>query len=214
MGSRAVLALVRVVAAGVVLVALGNDILGPAGSSSGTVVNTLSYFTVQSNLIGAAVLLLAAAHWRRAPSPLLDWLRGGAVVYLLVTMVVYNVLLSDGGPMTWSNAVVHVLFPIYLVIDWLVDPPRSRVGWGRALLWLAYPTLYIGYTFVRGAAVGWYPYPFFDLGAHSAATVAIYTLGLYAFGLVLIVAVKRSGDWLRGRRVEAPEAVRPVVARP
>ena len=106
-------------------------------------------------------------------------------------------------PMTWTNAVVHVLFPIYLVIDWLVDPPGSRIGWRRALLWLAYPTLYIVYTFVRGALVGWYPYPFFDLNANSAATVALYTLGLYAFGLIVIAGVTLSGNWLWERRRSA-----------
>ena len=51
------------------------------------------------------------ATWRRPATPTLDWLRGAAVVYLVVTMVIYNVLLSTGDPMTWTNAVVHVIFP-------------------------------------------------------------------------------------------------------
>ena len=207
MDSRGVLALVRVIAAAVVLMALGADIVGQAGSGSDALVRTLSYFTVQANLIGAAVLLFAAARWRRPATPTLDWLRGAAVVYLVVTMVIYNVLLSTGDAMTWTNAVVHVLFPIYLCIDWLVDPPGSRIGWRRAILWLAYPTLYIAYTFIRGALVGWYPYPFLDLDANSAATVALYTLGLYAFGLIVIAGVTVSGNWLWERRRSAGPVV-------
>ena len=207
METRPLLALVRVIAATVVLAALGSDIASQAGEGSHELVNTLSYFTVQSNLIGAFVLLLAAARWRHEPTPALDWLRGGAVVYLVVTMVIYNVLLATGDPMTWTNGVVHVLFPIYLVIDWLVAPPRSWIGWRRALLWLAYPTVYLAYTFIRGALVGWYPYPFFDLNANSVATVAAYAAGLYLFGLIVIAAVTLSGNWLRERRASRSVSV-------
>jgi hypothetical protein len=214
MDRRALLAGVRVSVATIVLLVIGGDILLPATASRAGLVDTLSYFTLQSNLIGAAVLLAAAARWRHEPTPLLDWLRGGSVVYLLVTMVVYNVLLSDGQAMSWTNAVVHVLFPLTLVADWLLDPPGARVSPRRALLWLAYPTVYVLYTFVRGALTGWYPYPFFDLEAHGPATVALYTAGLYAFGLVLIAVVALSGNRLAGRRVAAPAGVEPEPARP
>ena len=171
-----------------VLAAIGTTWSTRPATAARELVNTLSYFTVQSNLIGAAVLLWPRRAGAGRADATLDWLRGGAVVYLVVTMVIYNVLLATGDPMTWTNAVVHVLFPIYLVIDWLVDPPGARIGWRRALLWLAYPTLYLVYTFARGALVGWYPYPFFDLNVNGAATVALYAVGLYAFGLIVIAA--------------------------
>jgi len=109
-------------------------------------------------------------------------------------------LLSQGRLMTWTGAVVHVVFPLYAVVDWLLDPPGGRIGWGRALLWLAYPTVYVAYTFGRGAIVGWYPYPFFDLRVHEATTVASYTLGLYAIGVLVILAVRLGGEWRRARR--------------
>ena len=51
--------------------------------------------------------------------------------------------------------------------------------------------------------MGWYPYPFLDLDANSAATVALYTLGLYAFGLIVIAGVTVSGNWLWERRRSA-----------
>jgi hypothetical protein len=122
-------------------------------------------------------------------------------------MVVYNVLLSQGRPLTWTGAVVHVIFPLYAVADWLLDPPGGRIGWGRALLWLAYPTAYVAYTFVRGAIVDWYPYPFFDVRVHTATTVAFSTLGLYAIGLLVLAAVRVSGEWRRARRGRAVAAL-------
>jgi hypothetical protein len=115
------------------------------------------------------------------------------------------VLLSEGRPLTWTGAVVHVGFPLYAIADWLMDPPGGRIGWGRALLWLVYPTVYVAYTFVRGAIVGWYPYPFFDLRVHEGATVAIHTLGPYAIGLLVIVTVRLGGEWRRAHRA-APAA--------
>lgn len=205
--NRPVLAIVRVLAAAVALVAVGSSLWAAAGRGTDALADVLSFFTVQSNLIGAAVMLLAAVRVRHAPSATLDWLRGGAVVYLVVTMVVYNLLLSQGQPMTWTNAVVHILFPLYAVVDWLVDPPAGRIGWGRALLWLAYPTLYVVYTFARGAIVGWYPYPFFDLRVREPATVAAYTLALYAIGVLVIAAVYLGGEWRRARRGSSRSAL-------
>ena len=51
--------------------------------------------------------------------------------------------------------------------------------------------------------MGWYPYPFLDLDANSVATVALYSVGLYAFGLVVIAGVTVSGNWLWERRRSA-----------
>lgn len=56
-----------------------------------------------------------------------------------------------------------------------------------ATVWwsLAFPLAWIAYTFVRGAVVGWYPYPFLDvttLGLAPAllntAVVAVVFVGL------------------------------------
>ena len=55
-------------------------------------VNFFSYFTIQSNLLAAGVLL-ASSHAVR-PSRRLDLLRGANVVYMVVVLVVFAVLLS------------------------------------------------------------------------------------------------------------------------
>ena len=51
--------------------------------------------------------------------------------------------------------------------------------------------------------MGWYPYPFFDLDTNGLATVAAYTAGLYAFGIIVIAGVRLSGKSAVGAAVGA-----------
>jgi len=36
-----------------------------------------------------------------------------------------------------------------------------------------HPVVWLVYTLVRGAFVGWYPYPFVDVGSHGYGYVAV-----------------------------------------
>ena len=159
--------------------------------------NFFSFFTIQSNLIAAAVLLA-----RRN-----DSLRGAATLYLIITGVVYATLLSGlertlQTPLPWVNFVLHRLSPVALVIDWLAAPPRRPLRFRAALLWLVYPLLYLGYSLVRGASVGWYPYPFLDPRHVGGYDRVALVCGLIALGaLVAAGLVVWSGNWRARRRV-------------
>src|SRR5260221_7878465 len=123
-------------------------------------VSYFSYFTIQSNLIATAVLLFGAARWRAARSSAFDLARGGAVVYMSITGIVFTLLLSGTDVDTaipWVNTVVHQLMPIVLVVDWLLDPPAVHLTFRQGLLWLSYPLVWIVYILVRGAIVSKYP---------------------------------------------------------
>jgi hypothetical protein len=62
-----------------------------------------------------------------------------------------------------ANVLLHVLAPLLAVIVWLWVGPRPRVS-ARTVWWsVVYPIAWLVYTFVRGAATGWYPYPFLDV---------------------------------------------------
>ena len=148
--------------------------------------NFVSYFTIESNLFAAAVLLAGAGRptGRRLPPPT-DPVRGAAVLYLMTAGVVYGVLLAEAAEsdraLAWADAVVHRVMPLALVGDWLIDPPRTRLTRRHALAWLAYPLAYVTYSLARGAAVGWYPYPFLNpSGAGGYARVAAYCAGMAA----------------------------------
>lgn len=133
---------------------------------STNVANFFSFFTIQSNLIGAAVLLIAAV---MLPKPDLKWdlVRGGATIYLALTGVIYNTLLVEiteqlQTTIPWVNDVLHKVMPIVMVIDFFLIPLAHRITWKQATVWTVYPLLYLVYSMVRGRIVDWYPYPFLD----------------------------------------------------
>ena len=76
---------------------------------------------------------------------------------------------------------------------------RARVSLNLrdALVWLIYPLIWTGLTIGRGAADGWYPYPFLDPanGGWAAVVIAVagITIGfvLLAFGTVAIGNARR-----------------------
>jgi len=161
--------------------------------------NFFSFFTIESNIVAAAVLLYGALVIMRKGGRGYDMLRGAAVLYMAVTGIVFAVLLSglDANVLTavpWDNTVLHYIMPLAMFGDWLLDPPKTRVPFKKALVWLVYPMAYLIYTLVRGRIVGWYPYPFLNAREHGYASIVLVSAGIAGVvcGLSwLIVRVKR-----------------------
>src|SRR5262245_64486328 len=100
--------------------------------------NFFAFFTIQSNILGVAVLSLAAVVPRAARSPLFDAVRSGVTLYLLITGVVFALLLAGlqeelQTTIPWVDFVLHKLMPAVVAVDWLVDPPRHRLRPALAL---------------------------------------------------------------------------------
>lgn len=174
-----------------------------------TVANFFSYFTIQSNLIVAVVLAVAGVIQLRRPDPRrpeprrLDLLRGAATVYISITGVVYALLLSNidvNMPLPWANVVLHYVVPVAMVVDWLLDLPERVIEFRTAVVWLAYPLIYLAYTLLRGPAVDWYPYPFLDPGPHGYGYVAVMSLCV-AVAAAAFVAVVAGATRLPGRMI-------------
>ncbi len=204
MDRRLLLALVRVPLAALVVAAIVAQASYSADAGALIPVNFVSFFTIQSNLIGVAVFLIGAARWRGPSTPGWDLVRGAAALNLTVTFVVFALLLSNADvevPLPWVNTVVHELFPLAVLGDWLLDPPAAPISFRRALWWLAYPLLWLAYTMIRGPIAGWYPYPFLDPANGGYGTVALYVVGILVFGLVVVAVLRVAGNALRERRV-------------
>jgi hypothetical protein len=199
---RRLLALFRVAFGLLTFVAIGAQLLTLSNEGHLDLVNYFSYFTILSNLIGATLLLMGAARWRAPRSDTIDLLRGGAVVYLGVTFIVFALLLSNTDTdlaIPWVNSVLHEIIPIVIVIDWLIDPPTGRLTTRQGLLWLAFPAVWIVYVLVRGALVNKYPYPFLDPANGGYATVAVYCIGILVLMVLTCLVVVAVGNWARGR---------------
>lgn len=135
----------------------------------------VSYFTIQSNLLVAVTAVQLARDPARDGSV---WrvVRVAAVVGITVTGVVHFLLLRpllDLEGANWlADKLLHMVVPVLAVGAWLVAGPRPRAPWRTALTALAWPIAWLAWTLAIGAATGWYPYPFLDVGAEGAAAVA------------------------------------------
>jgi hypothetical protein len=212
---RAVLArvlhlLVAVLALGGFMIELVTAIVsgpGIAPTHAERIVRLFSYFTIESNLLIGGVSLALALDPRR-DGPLFRVLRLDGLLCIAVTGIVYNTVLRGLATLTPSGAVantmLHVLAPLLAVVVWLWVGPRPRVS-VRTVWWsVVYPIAWLVYTFVRGAATGWYPYPFLDvtvLGYGPALTNA--TLVAVVF-LVLAWGVRWADARLPGTDGSVP----------
>ncbi|MFE9576198.1 Pr6Pr family membrane protein [Nocardia sp. NPDC006044] len=164
--------------------------------------NYFSFFTIQSNVFAALVLLIGGL--RDPDSRRWEMLRGASALYLLITGVVYAVLLANIDVMLtdrWINDILHRVMPIVLVADWILVPARQRLALSPRLvgLWLIYPLIYGIYSLVRGPIVGWYPYPFLDPRQQGYVSLAIGLIVLTAVFTLLAVAIAAVGGLARRR---------------
>ena len=118
----------------------------------------------------------------------LSQLRGAATLYMAITGLVYSLLLSNADvqtPIPWVNAVLHYVFPLFMVIDWLLDRMVFPLSFRQGLVFLLYPVLYLAYTMVRGAMVDWYPYPFLEPRSNGYGFVTVMSAFVAVVGLAL-----------------------------
>lgn len=188
----------RVLLAALALTAIGQQ-LGLHIRASYNVLNFFSYFTNLSNLFAALVLLLVAFS-RSSRNSLLDAVRYVAAVNMAVVGIVFAILLRNvdlGDLLPWVNVVLHYVMPVAVVLDWLLQPPASKQRIKHVAVALAFPAAYLLYALLRGAAVGWYPYPFLNpanVGGYGG--VAPYAVGIFVTLLVVAGALLAWGNRL------------------
>lgn len=209
MNKRNILIAARLVFSLLTLAALSAQLVVHVQSGF-NVVNFFSYFTNLSNLFAAVVMLIGAISLirHREPTATDDLVRGSSVAGMVIVGIVFNILLSHtdlGSLMPWVNAVTHYVMPIAAVLDWLYQPPKSNIALKQIQYWLIFPLIYLVYTLVRGAIVGWYPYPFLNsanVGGYGG--VLLYSLAISVLFFVVSVVLIMLGKWLR-RNVAYPE---------
>ena len=140
---RILFAVLRVVVAGAIIAAVVGQLnlsIGYWGDKGGVdiathIVHFFSFFTIESNILSAVVLLIGAYFllFRTGGDP--QWytlLRAATATYMITTGVVYNLLLRgidlpQGSTLGWSNEILHVVACVWLLIDWLLAPGRTRL---------------------------------------------------------------------------------------
>lgn len=121
------------------------------------------YFTIWTNtLVGLAFGWMA---WRKRAlaKPFLAAL----VLWILIVGVVYHLLLAGDAPLHGldyiSNLLYHTAAPILVPVWWLAFAPKGGLTTHHAVIWLAWPLVYLVYAVIRGLETGFYPYFFLNL---------------------------------------------------
>lgn len=171
-----------------------------------------SYFTVLTNL-------LVAVYWSsllaRESSPVRRFMERPGVmtavaVYITVVCVVYQIILRPiaelRGLQVFTTTLLHLVIPVLFVIYWFLYEEKAKLKLSRIPFWMIYPLAYLAYTLVRGHYVGVYPYPFVDVSKLGAQKVAVNSLLLLGFFILLSAAYIGVGKALSRRKPVAGRA--------
>ncbi|MDF2048105.1 Pr6Pr family membrane protein [Microbacterium sp. Kw_RZR3] len=197
MTSRRARAITRLVAAAialiVVLIAYGLRF----AVGDGNPFDFFGYFTNQTSSLTALVLIAVALHQLRGgrvPEALaVAW--GVGTACLVVVAIVYNTLVpGTGSAPPWVSAILHIVFPVFVVVDFASAPDRPRLRW-RALWWvLPYPCLWLAVVLVRGQTDGWVPYGFL-LPERGPVSLAAHVIGILALLMLAAAGVWGLSRW-------------------
>ncbi len=115
-----------------------------------------------------------------------------ALIDILVTFLITNILLTDITSVEyWSNALnvlFHFVCPLLFWLDWILFAKHNNTRWFYPLEVIVFPIIYVGYILIRGfilenivPAAEWqviYPYFFLDI-----AELGYTGVGLWVFAL-------------------------------
>lgn len=164
----------------------GNNPLGMAGFL-GREIDHFSYFTVLSNMLAAVIFTMLAINPKRT-SALFRVLRLDAVIMMIVTGIIYNVLLNTGGHEGWdfwSNGIQHIFGPILVFVVFVISGPRGWITSSTIFASLVLPILWLAYSLLRGSVIGAYPYGFLDVNANGLTSVLLFVLQIVIFAIIL-----------------------------
>jgi hypothetical protein len=175
-------------------------------------VNFFSFFTIESNIASVVLLAIGASYvfLRRSDPHWFTLFRVIVVTYMGVTGVVYNLLLRgveipQGTTVEWSNEILHVIAPAYLVVDWLFAPGRTPLNWRAIRAIVIFPIVWAAYTLIRApfaiderTGKPWYPYPFLNPGS---APEGYFSVAFYIVLIACVVGLVGAGAiWVSRRR--------------
>jgi len=171
------------------------------------VINTLSYFTVLTNLLVATVVSASALRGHSDTFLTRPSTMSASALYIFVVGLIYSLVLRDlwepTGLQRAADIALHDLMPILYVLYWLLFVPKGTLRWSQPFYWLTYPLVYFTYSLLRGALTGQYLYPFADVNALGYATVlvngAVLLGAFFVLGLI-VVTIDHAIAWFRSRQ--------------
>ena len=185
--ARRAVGILRLAAGLTLVVALTFQIIEKVVNNDMVAGEYFSYFTIESSMIAVVALIAGGVIALRLPvdTVMYTTVRMSALSYSVVTAVVYNVLLR-GIPeqgfieSKWPGELMHVWIPLVIAIDWLISPGRPALRWTGLRYVVIFPLAWLAFTMLRGAATGWFPYPFLEPST-GWLSISVYVVGISVF---------------------------------
>jgi hypothetical protein len=159
-------------------------------SKADRIANVFCFFTVLSNLLLAATNGVLAVDPNRR-SPVFSAFRLAGVLSMIVTGVVFHLALRGlhdlHGTAAAADFLLHTVSPVMAVVSWLAVGPHGVVTRSVIGMTLIYPVGWLIVTLIRGAIVGFYPYPFLDATTHGYLRVTVNCLLVAVLFLALAI---------------------------
>jgi len=173
----------------VAAVALTGLCLQFATTSLERIPQLFSYYTIQTNLMVAA-LMLCRLLVKRADQRRLDIWTSSIAIWITVTGLGYHTLLASRytphGLSSVANMFIHTITPLGMLAFFLLI---SRPGGKSLFAWLSYPLIYVTGSLIRGAIDGFYPYWFLSPSEP-------YPKGIGSLTNILLLSVVFAGVYL------------------
>lgn len=182
---------------------VGQYIVGYSATPGG-IWNYISFFTILSNLLVAVTLTSVALAPQSGLARLMTrpGVATATALYISVTGIVYYFILSKlwvlEGWVKHFDHMLHYIIPPAFVLFWLVWVRKGAIHLHIIPALLGPPLLYGVYTLLRGAVVGWYPYPFVDVTKLGYPHVFI-NIGGFIFFFALMASVLVLADHVVAR---------------
>ncbi len=205
---RTGLAILRLSLAALELIALCGNFNYVLGFSSFATNNFFSYFTIQTAMITVVLLIVAGliALLRESDPLWLAIVRTAVMCYLLVSGIVFALIVVQASARSyrvdvpWSDTLLHFVVPVLAFGIWLCDaslsPRTSPMPWATLGWVLPFPVVWLVFTLIRGAKVGWYPYFFLDpvlVGGPPGIIFYCFIVLLIFLGITaILVAISRA----------------------
>lgn len=169
-----------------------------------TVIRYFSYFTILSNAMVAiySTVRLFAPNSKWGHFFACAQTATAIAVYITIVGLIFNLVLRGLYQIKdfqgTLSEVQHVIVPLLFILYWFVFVDKSTLQWKNFLPWLWYPLIYVIFVLIRGAASGFYPYPFIDAGQLGLQKTLVNSLGVgFLFALMSLAFIAIGKLWPR-----------------
>ena len=143
-------------------------------------IETLYYFTYQSNILVIIYFIIDIVYLIKKQKTFMPRLKGPITMSITVTFLIYHFLLSGGYEDRADiirSTILHYIVPIMTIVDYILFDKKGIYKNIDPILWLIIPLIYFLFIFIRAKVGGelsngsYYPYFFIDINKYGIKTV-------------------------------------------